>query len=83
MDPDTDQDESEDLKRIYDAAVKLGEFFDNVSIFVSKHEQGEEGGTIHLNTGVGNFFARYGQVRDWMLREDERSRAKGREDQDE
>jgi hypothetical protein len=41
----------------------LGEHFDTVTIFTTRHEGGE---THVLEEGVGNWFARYGQIKVWV-----------------
>ena len=51
---------SHDVNRVNKALEELGEHFDSVHIFATRHESGESGGTININKGVGNWFARYG-----------------------
>jgi hypothetical protein len=63
-----------DLKRIETAAKALGEFYDSVHIFATRHESGEANGTVNLSWGEGNWFSRYGQIRDWLIRQEERAR---------
>lgn len=62
--------EDEDIKRLRKVCNELGDFFDTVQIFVTRHES-SEGGTVNAKFGVGNYFARYGQVRQWLMKEDE------------
>ena len=50
---------------IQNHAAMLMEHFDCVQIFASKHK-GEQVGTITYNFGAGNYFARYGQVQQWV-----------------
>lgn len=57
-----------DLERVQKAAQALGEHFDTVQIFVTRHESFSSDGTHHIARGLGNWFGRYGQVRDWILR---------------
>lgn len=45
----------------------LGEEFDSVQVFCTRHD-GE--GTLNVTRGTGNWFARWGQVVQWV--EDER-----------
>lgn len=66
-------------KIVQEAASTLGEHFDSVQIFVTRHEA-SDGGTIRAIEGRGNWFARYGQVREWVIREEETSRVHARED---
>lgn len=58
-------------KRVDEALRVLGEHFENVQIFASTMQDGSEGGgTFHISKGTGNWFARYGQVRSWIIRSD-------------
>lgn len=52
---------------------QLMEHFETVQIFVTCQLATKDGlmCTLANNEGAGNFFARRGQVRDWMLRQDE------------
>jgi hypothetical protein len=42
-----------------------------VQIFCTRHESGENGGTLAVKKGTGNIYARYGQVREWLIQQDE------------
>lgn len=66
----TDQD---DL-RIEKCINELIEHFDSVQIFCSRDEPALEGGTIAMAKGSGNFMARYGQVKLWIVRMEESDR---------
>lgn len=72
-----------DLNRIKDAAQKLGEHFDSVQIFATRSESGELEGTLNFHVGVGNWFARYGQVKQWLIKEDEAARLETRKNSEE
>lgn len=72
----SDHDDSEDAKRIKDAVHALSEYYDTVQIFATRHESGKENGTVHWQYGVGNFYARYGYVRGWLLMQDEIEKGK-------
>lgn len=68
-----------DLERIEKVAQVLGEHFDTVQIFATRHEPGaKDAGTYRFSAGCGNWYARYGQVREWMLMQDEMAREKAR-----
>lgn len=67
-------EEPADLKKIRDAVHLLGEHFDSVRIFATRHESGERDGTLKFNYGAGNWFATYGQVREWLILADEDAR---------
>lgn len=68
-----------DWKRIEEAVKTLSEFFDCVQVFAVKHEtSGEasdgESGDLSFSKGAGSYYARCGLIREWILRQDERSR---------
>lgn len=70
---------SDDEKRIQDALETLSEFFDAVHVFAIRHEtEGEASdgtaGDVALSLGRGSYYARCGLIREWCLRQDERSR---------
>ena len=50
------------------AIAMLAEHFDTVQIFITKFDRDT---TSAGTKGSGNFYARRGQIRDWMIREDE------------
>ena len=66
----TEQHLSPLKKAIHD----LGEHFESVHIFVSTHQPAEVGGTVHASAGVGNWYSRYGQIREWIIRTEEETR---------
>lgn len=66
--------EDQDMERVQNAINQLSEHFDAVQIFASRHEAEIEDGTISLNLGSGNWFARYGQVRNWIIKQEERDK---------
>jgi hypothetical protein len=73
--------EMDDVERVKAACRVLGEHFDCVQIFASRHEDKyESDGTVNVAYGDGNWFARYGQVVEWMIRQDERTRDHIREE---
>lgn len=59
-----------DLDMVKKHAEALSEHFDTVQIFCTRQES-SQGGTVNLNYGSGNWFARYGQVRQWFIKSDE------------
>lgn len=65
--------EDQDTDRVRQAAEALGEHFDTVQILVTRHEE-ESVGTTNVCWGKGNWFARYGQVREWLLKSEERTK---------
>lgn len=76
----TENDTLGDL--IQKTAQSLGEHFDSVQIFATKHEPGVDDGTTHFYSGVGNYFARVGHVKDWIIKQNEGTRIKTRNDED-
>lgn len=70
----------DDLQRIEAVISQLGEHFDSVMIFCTRHDEGQEGGTVNCALGSGNWYARYGQCREWLITNDERTRESVREE---
>ena len=69
------ENEIKNTSKIVDQAIAiLGEHFDTVQVFVSRHDGGAKGGTITLNAGNGNWHARVGQVCEWVIQVEERQR---------
>lgn len=59
-------------------AQKLVEHFDSVQIFCTRNSP-DLNGTVHIGYGRGNYFARLGQIRAWLIKEDEGFRVDIRE----
>lgn len=81
----TEDEHKADIERLDALVAALGEFFDNVHIFVTKHETppGEtEQKTFSANRGTGNWHARYGQIKEWVVYEEERIRVTARHDEE-
>lgn len=72
---DKDDRRKRDVELIDGYIDQLGEHFDTVQIFVTRHMPAELDGTITVNRGAGNWCARYGQVREWLIYEEEKIRA--------
>ncbi len=68
-----------DLARVEAALAVLGEHFDTVQIFTTRYE-GSETGTTACQMGVGNWFARQGQIQTWLTKNDEDAREELRKD---
>lgn len=66
---ETIEDGDSDLKMIKMHAARLGEHFDSVLILVTRHDT-KEHKTVQLATGEGNFSARYGLAKEWVLKEE-------------
>lgn len=78
--PMSDDTQDLDLKLVDDALKLLSEHFDNVHIFAARHEGGEDGGTTVYNKGIGNWFARWGQIDYWHRKQSEQARIEQRSD---
>jgi hypothetical protein len=48
------------------------EHFDTVQIFATRHVDSETG-TVGAQHGEGNWYARRGQVAEWLVKQDARS----------
>lgn len=66
--------EDADTELLRKHVEQLGEHFDAVTILCTRHEPETEDGTIQISDGCGNWFARYGQIREWIVRAEERTR---------
>lgn len=73
----TGQEQLEMLKK---HCEDLGEYFDSVQIFATTHD---EEGSASLNSGVGNWFARFGQVSEWLTKSNERTKEYVRHEENE
>lgn len=65
-----------DAVLVLNAAKSLAEHFDAVEIFVSRHDG--SGGTRTIAKGSGNWHARLGIVREWLLVTEEQIRQESR-----
>lgn len=77
-----DSTEKADMERIQKALDILSEHFDSVQIFASRHEPATEDGTIAATRGFGNWYARYGQIAQWMDYHQEMARLQARSSPD-
>lgn len=59
---------SADSERVESAIQMLSEHFDTVQIFVTRHDGNV--GTASTIMGIGNWFARVGQARDWLVEQE-------------
>lgn len=76
--------EKAELDRVSLHADQLAEHFDSVQIFVTRKadNETEEDGTVNINFGRGNWFARYGQVQAWLIKSEEWTRMEARKSDD-
>lgn len=61
-----------DMEILRRASVQLMEHFETVQIFVTR-DNGPEGETMAANYGGGNWYARSGQIREWIVQQDVRA----------
>ncbi len=80
MSESTNRDE--DLEFIRMHAAQLGERFETVHVFCTRHMPTEMDGTVTFQLGVGNWYARYGHIREWMIKQDENARIGARRPED-
>lgn len=71
-----------DVAMIRRHLAELGEHFDTAQIFVTRHMPAEEDGTVTLQMGTGNYYARVGHIGEWMVAQNEFVRMKTRADAD-
>lgn len=64
----------QDVQQVKRHVEQLLEHFDTVQIFVTRHMPAELDGTRMVSTGGGNWFARYGYCKEWLIKEDEQAR---------
>lgn len=64
-------------KLVQETAAKLGEHFDAVQILASFNEEAESNGLFH---GTGNWYARIGMAREFVLFDEGQIRAKSARD---
>lgn len=69
----------QDVSMVRQSAESLIEHFDSVQIFVTKKSDDGDG-YIQIQLGRGNWFTRYGQVKCWIIKEDETTREQSRKD---
>ena len=70
----------QDMARLRAAIEVLGEHFDAVQIFATRYDPPD--GTVNVHDGTGNWFARFGQVSDWLTKNTERTRQEARTEGD-
>lgn len=62
-----DEKKDVDLEILKRAVNTVAEHFDTVQIFATRKEKE---GTVNCRWGVGDWYARYGHCRLWVLREE-------------
>lgn len=75
---EAEQQRVEDIKQLDRALVLLSEHFDTVQVFCTRHRD-DDVGTFSMQKGSGNWYARYGQVCEWITKHDEDARREARD----
>ena len=71
-----------DEQMVDDLVAKLGEHFDSVQVFCTRYDSSGGGRTVTVNAGTGNWYARFGQVSEWVTKEREQQKEEIRRDDD-
>jgi hypothetical protein len=74
------EDKDRELNLLKSHVAQLAEHFDSVHISCTRFDAESEG-TVNVHWGEGNWFARYGSVRAWLLKQEQD--ATGGDDPDE
>lgn len=74
------EEESPDLQIVKRHVAELGEHFDTVQVFVTRLKDEGERGTINVHYGSGDWFARFGFVTYWKLKQEEIGRIEAQRD---
>lgn len=68
-------DEEADMKALQDTCAALRIRFDTIQIVGTRikveSESEEQNGTVHVTWGHGNWFARYGSVKAWIIQQEQ------------
>lgn len=64
MSDERDEIQEHDEKLVTEVIQQLRRHFDTVEIFVTRDEP--EGKTLAFADGAGNWYARFGQVQEWL-----------------
>lgn len=61
---------AQDLATVAGHITALMEHFDTVQIFCTRYDS-DDGGTVNVASGKGNYFARKGHIEQWLEGEEE------------
>ena len=78
IEAENNQEREREREIVKRAVEQLGEHFDSVQVFCSGYKPGGEDGTFTTNLGAGNWLTRFGQVREWVIYEEEKIRQHAR-----
>jgi hypothetical protein len=80
---DDEQEQSDsDVELLKAHVAQLMEHFESIHIFATRHMPAELDGTVQVQWGGGNWFARYGQIKSWTIKQDEDFRVSMRPEND-
>jgi hypothetical protein len=65
-----DEEPDIDMGPVDRAIAALMEHYDTVQIFVTKETPGSEGFTQGIQKGGGNYYARFGHAKNWVLKQE-------------
>lgn len=71
---ETPNELTEPAKLIDEFLDRVMEHVDSVQVFINKKATDGEDGTRFISKGRGNWFARYGHVKNWTIREEHGTR---------
>lgn len=64
------EETAEPDRLVREALLKLSEHCDSATIFVTKKLDNGNGETWRMVLGAGNYYARYGVIREWLNQEE-------------
>ena len=71
-----------DIEQVDKCIKILSEHFDDGQVFVSRNVGESDGNTVSVKKGWGNYFSRYSQIKHWVIREEEATRAEQHKPED-
>jgi len=72
----------EDEKFLEKKVAEIMEKFDSVQIFATRYTPGDGNKSVSVTKGNGEWYARVGLVKDWIIRQDECTRINEREQEE-
>lgn len=76
------EQEDRDTAIIKSHVAQLSEHFETVQIFCTRHMPAELDGTVCVQWGAGNWYARYGGIKEWVFKREEEFRVQVRPAED-
>lgn len=73
---------SPEQRLLQNAIEMLLEHFENVHVFANRYDANDDGNTLSIDRGQGNYHARYGLVKHWLISQEEHVRLEARDDHD-